>query len=135
MKQRFSGMLAVVTGASRGIGLEIARTLAAEGADLVLIARSEAGLARAAASLPRRPQTITADLGTEQGVAAVIAALEAGNRPVDIFVNNAGIGLGGRFAETDWDELSRMLSLNVAGLARLTHWAARSMRPAAKAGY
>ena len=134
MPQRTSpppGRSALITGASGGIGLELARLLARDGHDLVLVARSEGALREVASDLSAshhvRAAVIAADLSVPGSAADVVARLSAGYGAgdpepitVDILVNNAGVGLAGRFAEHDLgDELS-MLQLNVAAPMALT---------------
>lgn len=131
MRYDYSKKLAVITGASRGIGLEIAKELASRGAILVLTARDAVALERAAKSLPPGSQVaakIAADLSRAEGVETLIAAIEALGRPVDIFVNNAGSALGGGFADESWKRLGDMIALNAVSFARLTHWAATHMK-------
>jgi short-subunit dehydrogenase len=111
--------LALVTGASGGIGAEIARVLAAHGHDLVLVARSADRLAAFAAELSRahgvEARALAADLAGEGAPERVAEA--AGT--VDVLVNNAGFGLQGRFATTDAAREREMIALNVAAPTRL----------------
>jgi short-subunit dehydrogenase len=123
---------ALVTGASGGIGLEIARLLARDGARVLMVARDEERLRRAAGWVRgESPTAETLTLATDlavPGAAAVVeawAATEAG--PVDFLVNNAGIGAGGPFAAGDADADRTMVALNVVTLMELTRPLLRSM--------
>ena len=115
---------AVVTGASGGIGLELARELARRGYALALSARSGAALEALADELRLahdvRCLVCAVDLAAPGGADALARALaEAGVHP-EILVNNAGIGVYGPFAEADADRVQAMLELNVVALTRLT---------------
>lgn len=115
---------ALVTGASGGIGLELARSAAARGHDLVLVARSEDKLRSLAAELGKahdaRVTVIAADLGAPGAAASVFARTEELGIAVDVLVNNAGYGLYGAFTETDLDLELAMIQLNVVALTALT---------------
>ena len=114
--------LAVVTGATTGIGLELARLLARDGHALVLVARTAAVLEDVAAELEARGSagvtTVAADLSREEGVDRVVQAL--GGRPVDVLVNNAGHGGAGDFAASDEAVVLSMLRLNIEALTLLS---------------
>jgi short-subunit dehydrogenase len=114
--------LAVVTGASTGIGRGIARALADEGYDLV-IAADEPQIASVASELRRDDgvavDAVEVDLTTTDGVRQLASRVEADGRPVDALVLNAGIGVEGRFFETDVDEHLRVLELNVVSPVHL----------------
>jgi hypothetical protein len=116
---------ALVTGASSGIGREISRRLAAEGTDLVLVARDTARLEELAAELraadAREVEVLTADLSDAAQLATVEARLADGSRPIDLLVNNAGFGTYGRFVELDIDGEQREITVNVVAVVRLTH--------------
>lgn len=122
---------ALVTGATAGLGAEFARQLAEQGHQLVLVARDAGRLQATAAELERlysiRTEVLAADLVDDAGVAAVVARLSDPSRPVEILVNNAGIGLLRSFAENDIAEEKRHLKLHVETAMELTHAALQGM--------
>jgi uncharacterized protein len=113
---------ALITGASSGIGAAYARLLAAEGYDLVLVARDAERLGRLADELTGQhgteALTLPADLATESGCAAVEARLRA--EPVDVLVNNAGMSLNRPFLKSSVELEENLLRLNVHAVMRLT---------------
>jgi short-subunit dehydrogenase len=117
---------ALVTGASTGIGLELARVLAAEGHDLVVVAE-EPRIHEVAAELGEGAQAFVTDLATRQGNEDLVAWLDALRRPIDVAALNAGIGVGGPFVETSLDADLRLVGLNVASTVHLAKAVARSM--------
>jgi uncharacterized protein len=123
----------LITGASDGIGFEIARQAVAAGAHTVLISRDDARLRAAAEKIvgPHRPRLVAVDLTDSAALETVLAGLDAQGFVPDMLVNNAGHGASGGFADADWAKLDAMLRLNVCALTKLSHWAAQRM---AKAG-
>lgn len=119
--------LAVVTGASSGIGLELARLCAQNGFDLILVAdEPEIETAAASLGLPAdRVRAVEADLATEQGVDQLIAQI--GGRNVDYLLANAGRGLGHAFIDQQWSAIRRVIDTNVTGTLYLVHRMARQM--------
>jgi short-subunit dehydrogenase len=120
--------LAVVTGASSGIGWELARLAAEDGYDLV-IAADEASIVEARDALQQHATNVEAlqvDLSTTQGVDQLLALI--GDRPVDALMANAGRGLGHAFLDQDWDEARFVLDTNVTGTIYLLHNLGRRMR-------
>lgn len=123
--------LALVTGASSGIGEAFARRLAADGWPLLLVARSQAKLQALAAEFIAAGgdcRVLAADLSRPGGVAAVQAFLAAGHLEVGLLINNAGVGAAGEFGELDLGRQQAMLELNVQSLAALTHACLGPMR-------
>jgi uncharacterized protein len=126
---------ALVTGASSGIGAALARQLAAAGTDLVVVARDGARLDALAEELATRHdvsvEVLPADLATTTGITTVAERLGATDEPVDLLVNNAGVGVNGAFADVAADRLNAMIDLNVTALVALTKaavdaWSERS---------
>lgn len=125
---------ALVTGASSGIGLALARKLAATGHDLVVVARTEVKLKELADELRVDVEVLPADLTDPDDLARVEARCADADRPIDVLVNNAGAGTKGRFAETDLAVLDREVSLDVVAVMRLMHAALPGMVARGKGG-
>jgi len=127
----YSGMLSVVTGASTGIGLELAKCCAKDGMELVIVA-DEPRIQDAAVELralgAAKVEAIEADLSNEQGVDKLIAAV--GNRPVEHLIANAGRSLGDAFLDQYWQAVRHVADTNVIGTIYLIHELGRRMRDA-----
>lgn len=122
---------ALVTGASAGLGAEFARQLAERGHDLVLVARDRERLDAAAEQLAAaygvRAEVLPADLITDEGCAAVAARIADPAAPIDVLVNNAGLGTYRLFGKAPVADEERQLDLNVRAVLRLAHAAVQAM--------
>jgi hypothetical protein len=124
--------LALVTGASGGIGLALAREAVAAGFDVALVARSADALEAVAAELRGRGAdalVVVADLAEAAAARAVVGAL--GGRPLDLLVNNAGFATFGAFAESDLEREVAMIAVNVTAPTVLTRLVLRAWSSAA----
>src|SRR5215207_6130989 len=117
-------MTALVTGASGGIGEELARLFAADGHDLVLLARSRDKLARLSEELAGKhgvgARVVAADLARPEAPREIFEELKGAGVTVDALVNNAGFGSYGLFAETDAKSELDLLQVNVVALTHLS---------------
>lgn len=128
--------LALVTGASSGIGSVFARKLAARGYDLLLVARDGdrlSALAGELGALGSRATPVSADLTTDAGLETAERAIAAAGR-LDLLVNNAGFGTTGQLADAPLDPQEQMLRLHVIALNRLSRAALQRMKPARSGG-
>jgi 2-deoxy-D-gluconate 3-dehydrogenase len=118
---RLSGRVAIVTGASRGLGADMAVALAEAGADVALVARGDtAAVTRAIAQLGRRSCTVKIDVGAAGAAEKILAAVTKHLGPADILVNNAGIIRRAaflEFSEADWDDV---MNVNLRAVFRLS---------------
>ncbi len=119
---------ALVTGASSGIGAEIARLLGEAGVPTVLVARRGDRL-REIADRYDGFEVLEADLLTSDGQASTVERISSTASPIDLVVNNAGFGTSGVFHELDVDRLSDEVELNVKALTVLSHAALATMVP------
>jgi short-subunit dehydrogenase len=120
--------LAVVTGASTGIGLELAKCCAKNGFDLLIVA-DEAGIEQAASALREtgaKVEALQADLATIEGVDQLYGAI--GGRQVDSLLANAGRGLGRGFLDQDFDRVRQVVDTNITGTIYLVQKVGRDMR-------
>ncbi len=131
MKSPFKGRLAVITGASGGIGYAFAKQLAQQGAKLVLVSRNVKQLETVKQELEPWTdfiQVIAMDLSTAEACDELIHQLERLPYPVEILINNAGVGASGYTVDQPWSRLDEMCQLNMVSLTHLSHWAAGYMK-------
>jgi len=121
----------LITGASGGIGLELARLAAADGKNLVIVARSAEKLEQLAEIIRRENKVevivIDADLSEAEGVNSLISEITEKNILIDTLINNAGFGDFGDFAKAELDKNMEMIRLNISALTQLTHFALQEM--------
>lgn len=125
-KPRFS----VVTGASSGIGLELARIAAKNGSDVLIVADGAdiEDAARELASAGGKVSALQADLSTIEGVDALYDRVRQDGRPVDALYANAGRGLGKGFLDQDFADIADVIATNVVGTTYLLHRFVQDMR-------
>jgi short-subunit dehydrogenase len=120
-----AGQTALITGASMGIGVDLAECFARDGYDVILVARSADALATVASRLAAEHRVqawpIAMDLGSSDGASRVADAVRALAKTVDVVVNNAGYGIAGAFSGSDRAGQLGMIDLNVRALVDLTH--------------
>ncbi|SDI26938.1 hypothetical protein SAMN05216603_13112 [Pseudomonas benzenivorans] len=116
---------ALITGASSGIGLALAEALARRGRNLILVARRRAALESIAHELSRRFGVEVlfrvCDLSEPLQLSGLLHELEQGEWPIDLLVNNAGLGSYGAFVAQDWRREQQLIEVNILALARLCH--------------
>ena len=119
------GNTALVTGASSGIGAELARLHAAKGGDLVLVARRESALNDLKSELEKsygiKATVIAADLAQPDSAEKIFSVTEAAGIQIDVLINNAGFGGHGKFHERDLTKDQAMMQVNMVSLVNLTH--------------
>jgi hypothetical protein len=118
------GAAALITGASSGIGAEVAKQLAARGHDLVIVARRRERLEALAAELRarhgRRVEILAADVADRESRAELLADIERLGLEIDVFIPSAGFGLGGLFAESAPERLELLVRTNVEAVVAMT---------------
>jgi hypothetical protein len=126
-----NGQWALVTGASSGLGADFARELAARGANLVLVARRADNLRAIQAEITARHavqvEVIAMDLATPEAPQQLYDQLKAAGRRIDMLINNAGLGLYGRFVDIEWERERNMLELDIVTLTHMTKLFVRDM--------
>ena len=131
MSKSHAGKFSIVTGASSGIGLELAKNCARDGMDILVVA-DEPEIEQAAETLrglgAGNVQALQADLSSEAGVDKLIAA--AGDRPIEHLIANAGRGLGDAFLNQDWADAKYVVETNIIGTIYLIQKLARRMTDA-----
>jgi NAD(P)-dependent dehydrogenase (short-subunit alcohol dehydrogenase family) len=127
-----SGRVAVVTGASRGLGLTFARALARAGADLVITSRTRASLSPVEAELAaigRRIVPLKLDVRDESSIHRMVDAAQQACGRIDVLVNNAGCNVRKRAADVTWDDWNLVLDTNLRGAFFVAQAVARHMIP------
>ncbi|MBM4255847.1 MAG: SDR family oxidoreductase [Deltaproteobacteria bacterium] len=116
--------IALITGASTGIGYELSKCFAADRHDLLIVARQEQRLRQVAEELSKQfsvtVNVIAADLAQPDAPQQILDAARKASLQIDYLVNNAGFGLGGKFAETDLATELGMIQVNISALVSLT---------------
>jgi len=126
--QDLTGKVAVITGASSGIGEATARLLVAEGVRVVLVARRRDRIDALAAELGDAALVLTADVGNAAAVADVFGEVERRFGGLDLLFNNAGLGVNARFEASDSADWKRMIDVNLYGVLHCTQAAIPLMR-------
>jgi hypothetical protein len=126
-----SNIYTLITGASGGIGYDLALLAAADGKNLVIVARSADKLSQLAEIIRRNTKSdvisVDVDLSEEAGVNKLISEITAKNIQIDTLINNAGFGDFGDFAKADLAKNMEMIRLNISALTQLTHFAMQGM--------
>ncbi|MEV6593282.1 SDR family NAD(P)-dependent oxidoreductase [Streptomyces acidicola] len=129
---------ALITGSTAGIGAAFARRLAADGHNLVLVARDTKRLREQATELHDRhgieAEVLTADLSTDDGIESVERRLADRRNPVDLLINNAGFGTKGHYLDVPMADELTMLKVHCEAVLRLTSAAAEGMRERGRGG-
>ena len=107
-------MKALVTGASSGIGEEIAKELGKRGYDIILVARNEEKLKDVASKIKTKTRIITMDLSNKENCKKLYE--ETKNEDIDILINNAGFGVHGKFCDTDLNKEVQMIETNITAV-------------------
>jgi short-subunit dehydrogenase len=120
---------AVVTGASSGIGYELAKQFAQNGFDLLIVSGGDRihTAANEIKASGTNVEVVEADLATHEGVHKLLSAIQSSGRPVDAAAINAGVGVSGRFLETDLAEELNMVALNVTSTLHLAKYIVKDM--------
>ncbi len=126
---------AVVTGASSGLGLEMAKGLSARGYEVLLVARNRAALEALKQTLPNPAWVLVADLTQREAIDELFSWLSRYKRTPEVCINNAGFGAFGRSIDKSADLLADMIALNVTALTLLSQGAAQRMLASERAGY
>ncbi len=134
----YKGSTALITGASKGLGVTFAEELARRRADLVLVARSKDALQTLAARLTAqygvKCYVIAADLANPRTIDDIYAELSETGVPVDLLINNAALGLSGRFLDHDHSKEQASIQVNVQALVGLSHRFGRAMSARGRGG-
>ena len=134
----YEGSTALITGASKGLGVTFAEELARRGADLVLIARSKDALqtlvARLTGQYGVRCYVIAADLADPRTVDDIYAELAEQGVQIDLLINNAGLGLSGHFLDHDHAKEQASIQVNIQALVGLSHRFGRAMSARGRGG-
>ena len=117
--------IALITGASKGIGKAFAEIFAREGYSLILVARNHQALMTLQAELKEKYKTaskiIATDLSIDKNIDTLMQEIENDLPNINILINNAGYGIASSFADTEHQEMTGMIDLNITALTRLTH--------------
>ena len=119
-------MQALVTGASSGIGRDMAKYLSEKGYDLILVARNEDKMRELAADVNTQSKIFSVDLSKRENVLELCKKIE--NEDINVFINNAGFGVFGEFSETDLDKELNLIDTNIVALHILTKFAVKKMK-------
>jgi hypothetical protein len=127
---RIDSCTALITGASSGLGAEFARQLAPRARALILAARRRDRIEALAAELIRPGlaiHCITVDLSDAKATEKFIKEVIALDEPIDLLINNAGLGDHGLFEDSDWERVENMIAVNIRALTRITHALAKRL--------
>ena len=123
--------LAIITGASSGIGYEIAILFAKQHIDLIIVARDENKLRNIKTTIEEQYKIkvypVTADLSREEGIQAIHDTVRFNELTVNYLVNNAGFGDYGSFIDRKWEKYIEMIRLNIIGLTELSYYYGKEM--------
>lgn len=126
-----TGKWALITGASSGLGVDFARELAARGANIILAARRLDRLESVREAIGKlhavQIETMQVDLAAPDAPQTLHDQLEAGGRPIDMLINNAGLGIYGPFLEIEWAREKAMLELDIVTLTHMSKLFLRGM--------